>query len=326
MGIACPDTLKGADILITGGAGFLSSNVIEAVIDGCRVTVLDTFERDCIANLPPETRFHPNLTVINGSVTDASLVESLIPQATHVLHMAAIAGVSTVVRRPAHTFETNLFGTHTVLEAIRRKGHHVKRFIDFSTSEVYGPHVYRAKEDGQTTQGSLYHPRWYYAVSKLASEFLTHAYHTEYGLPTVGIRPFNIYGKYQLGEGCVRNYVEAALRGEPLTVHWDGAQIRSWCYVDDMTRAILAALTEPQAIGEHFNVGNPRATASTLGLAEMVLRLSGSESCIEFKDILYPDVEVRVPDTTALAYRLNVRAEVGLEDGLQRTIDWWRTL
>jgi UDP-glucose 4-epimerase len=308
-------------VFISGGAGFLAANVIERLIETHEVVVLDTLQRNSLKFAPWSS--HPNLTIVKGDVRDAALVERCARGADYVLHMAAIAGVSVVVNNPAMCLTVNIQGTQNVLEAAR-KVPNLRRLIDFSTSEVYGPNVYRAQEDGATTQGSVYQPRWYYAVSKLASEFLCHAYHSEYGMPTVGIRPFNVYGPYQTGEGCVRNFIHAALQNEPLYVHGDGDQIRSWCYVDDMTRSILKAMTEEGAIGRHINIGNPRATTSTLELAHTVLRLSGSTSEIVFKKIAYPDVEVRVPDVSEMQQNLGVKAEVGLEEGLQRTIDWWR--
>jgi nucleoside-diphosphate-sugar epimerase len=201
----------------------------------------------------------------------------------------------------------------------------VRRFVDFSTSEVYGPNVFGASELGMTTQGSIYQPRWFYAVSKLASEYLTHAYHVEFGLPTTSIRPFNVFGPHQVGEGAVRNFVAAALAGRPLTVHGAGEQIRSWCYIDDMIGAILACLTSPKAIGHHFNIGNPRATTSTLELARTIIRISGSRSAVRFKRIKYPDVEVRVPSIAEAEHRLGFRPQVDLEDGLSRTVVWFKT-
>ena len=308
-------------VFITGGAGFLGTNLIARLVDEHEIVVLDTLQRNALKYAP--WYWHSHLTVVQGDVCDPEVVERCARGADVIFHMAAIAGVSVVVNNPATTLRTNLVGTMNVLEAAR-KNPALKRLIDFSTSEVYGPNVFRAREDGMTTVGSVYQPRWYYAVSKLASEFLCHAYHTEHGMPTVGIRPFNVYGPHQVGEGCVKNFVEAALKGEPLYVHGDGDQVRSWCYVDDMTRCLLKAMKEEGAIGRHINVGNPRATTSTLELAHTVLRLTGSESEVVFKKIGYPDVEVRVPDVSEMQQNLGVTAEVGLEEGLKRTIDWWR--
>jgi nucleoside-diphosphate-sugar epimerase len=345
--------LKNARILITGGGGFIATNFIGAVLDQNKVVVLDTLERNSIALAP--FRKHKNLTVIQGDVRDLNVVRKAVDGIDYVLHMAAVAGVQTVVNNPVRTFHVNLIGTHNVLSALMRRGK-VKRFVDFSTSEVYGPHVFRADEKGMTTQGPVYQPRWFYAVSKLASEFLTRACHLEFGMPTTCIRPFNVYGPYQLGEGAVRNFIFAALTGRPLVVHGEGDQIRSWCYVSDMVEAIIACLTREQAVGGHFNIGNPRATTSILELVpgylgpgpmgqapsseappELIealdeylilfvdlLRRNQSKSRIVFRKINHPDVEVRVPSIKEAERRLGFKPVVDLKEGLSKTINWYR--
>lgn len=313
--------LDGATLLITGGAGFIGTSVTARIVDTCRVVVLDTFERDSLVRSGLAS--HPNLTVIKGDVRDLDSVSEAAREADYVLHMAAIAGVGTVVSHPARTLQINLTGTHNVLDVLQRRGG-VRRFIDFSTSEVYGPQVFRATETGMTTQGSVYEPRWFYAVSKLASEFLTRGYHIEFGLPAACIRPFNVYGPGQLGEGAVRNFVLRALADEPLVVHGEGEQIRSWCFIDDMVDAALACLTVDAAVGRHFNIGNPRATTSTLELARAVVRLSGSQSEILMQEIAYPDVEVRVPSIKEAEQHLGFDPKIDMEEGLLRTIAWYR--
>jgi nucleoside-diphosphate-sugar epimerase len=314
--------LGGARVLITGGAGFIATNVIEQLLPVCQVVVLDNRKRNALSFAP--FRRDKRLRFLEGDVCDLRTARKAVDGADYVLHMAAIAGVGMVVRHPARTLHVNLLGTHAILSALRRRSP-VRRFIDFSTSEVYGPHVFRASEQGMTTQGSVYQPRWFYAVSKLASEYLTRAYHLEFGIPTVCMRPFNVYGPYQYGEGAVRNFIVAALAGRPLVVHGEGEQIRSWCYVSDMVAAILSAMAFPRAVGHHFNIGNPGATTSTLELARMVLRLSESRSPIRPRRIAYPDVEVRVPSIVEAEHRLRFRPQVSLEDGLQRTLAWFRT-
>lgn len=322
MEIACPSGLKGARLFITGGAGFLATNLIEVLVNDCEIVALDNLRRNSSAYAP--WRGHRHFDLVCGDVLDEEAVRICSLGADYILHMAAIAGVNVVVNNPATTLKTNLIGTMNVLEVARKHCLGVRRVVDFSTSEVYGPHVYRAREDGLTSQGPVYEPRWNYAVSKLASEFLAHSYYTEYGVPTCAIRPFNVFGPYQLGEGAIRNFVAWALAGDPLVVHGNGDQVRSWCYVDDMTRAILAVLTRDEAVGHHFNVGNPRATTSTLELARMVIRLTGGESPVVSRAIAYRDVEVRVPSVAFAKERLGWEPQVDLEDGIQRTIDWWR--
>lgn len=322
MGLTGPVAeLHDARIAITGGSGFLATNLIARLIDHCSIITLDNGHRDALSYAPFAQ--HPHLTRVRGDVLDPDAVMTVVRDADIVLHMAAIAGVGTVVSEPTRTLKTNMFGTAIVLDAIREQHHPPMRFIDFSTSEVYGPHVYRASEKGMTTQGSVYEPRWNYAVSKLASEYLTSAYHREYGLPTVCIRPFNVYGGYQVGEGCIRNFIVQALKGLPLQVHGMGDQIRSWCHVDDFTDGLLMAMTREEAIGKHFNLGNPRATTSTFELARMVIRLTESPSTVDLHPIDYPDVEVRVPSIDRAMADLHFFPRVDLEEGLQRTIRWY---
>ncbi len=306
---------------MTGGAGFIGTSFIEQVIDDCEIVVFDTLDRNSLAMQGLDQ--HPNLTLIQGDTRDFAAIWKATDGVTHALHLAAIAGVGTVVSKPAETLTVNLIGTHNVLSALQRRGG-VQRVIDVSTSEVYGPNVFRADENGSTTQGSVYEPRWFYAVSKLASEFLTRAYHVEFEIPTTCIRPFNVYGPAQLGEGAIRNFVLNALASRPLIVHGGGDQIRSWCYISDMVEALRASLTTPEAIGRHFNIGNPRATTSTLELARMVIRLADSRSEILAQDISYPDVEVRVPSISEAERWLGFRPTVDLDEGLRNTLAWYR--
>ena len=160
----------------------------------------------------------------------------------------------------------NLIGTYNVLEAgLAAAG--LERLVEFSTSEVFGTYAFRVAETSVTTTGSVGEARWTYAVSKLAGEHMAHAYHDELGLPSVSVRPFNVYGPRQIGGGAIRAFIEAALGGRDLTIHGDGSQIRAWCYVDDLADAILLCLEHPAAVGESFNIGNPRSTVTIYDLA-----------------------------------------------------------
>ena len=176
-----------------------------------------------------------------------------------------------------------------------------KRFIDFSTSEVFGRYAYHVTEFDATTLGAVGEARWTYAVAKLATEHLAMNYRKQYGLPTCSIRPFNIYGPRQVGEGAVHHFIVRALRGEPLDRHNDGAQIRAWCYIDDIVDGILLALDRDEAVGHAFNIGNPRSTVTIYNLAREIIRLSSSGSRIEFVPWPHADVELRVPASTRRA-------------------------
>jgi nucleoside-diphosphate-sugar epimerase len=239
--------------------------------------------------------------------------------------LASIAGVDTVLKNPVLTMKVSMLGTLNVLDAALAEGAgKVKRVIDFSTSEVFGRYAYHDTEFDATTLGAVGEARWTYAVAKLATEHLAMNYHKQYDLPTCSIRPFNIYGPRQVGEGAVHHFITRALRGEPLTVHNDGAQIRAWCYVDDIIEAILACLSKDAAVGHAFNIGNPRSTVTIYNLARDIVRLSSSGSRIEFQKRDSPDVEIRVPSISKATELLGYQAKVDLEEGLLRTIHWYR--
>jgi nucleoside-diphosphate-sugar epimerase len=240
-----------------------------------------------------------------------------------IIHLAAIAGVDTVLRMPVSTMRVNILGTFNVLEAALEAGG-VQRLIDFSTSEVFGTYAYNVREGDVTSLGAVGEARWTYAVSKLATEHLAHNYHREYGLPTVSIRPFNIYGPGQVGEGAIHRFIVQALKGEPITIHNDGSQIRAWCYVDDIVDGILACLERPEAIGHAFNIGNPRSVVTIYNLAEQVINLSGSSSTIQFVEWNKADVELRIPNIEKARRLLGYEPRVNLEDGLKRTIEWYQ--
>jgi nucleoside-diphosphate-sugar epimerase len=140
----------------------------------------------------------------------------------------------------------------------------------------------------------------------------------------VTVRPFNVYGPGQIGGGAIRAFIEAALAGQDLTIHGDGSQIRAWCYVDDMVEALLACLERPEAVGQTFNVGNVRSTVTILDLAERIKRLTGCPGEIVFRPLHYSDVEVRIPNVNKARELLGFEAKVDLDEGLSRTIAWYR--
>jgi UDP-glucose 4-epimerase len=189
---------------------------------------------------------------------------------------------------------------------------------------VFGTYAFRVDENHMTTQGSVGEARWTYAVSKLAGEHMAHAYHDEFDLPAVSVRPFNVYGPGQIGGGAIRAFIEAALAGQDLVVHGDGSQIRAWCYVDDMIEGLLLALEHPNAVGESFNIGNARSAVTIYDLAQRIKRLTGSAGEIVFRPLHYTDVELRIPNVDKARELLGFEAQVELDEGLARTISWYR--
>lgn len=314
--------ITGKRIFITGGAGFIANTLIERLIKDNQIVVYDNFHRDTLTGSAMAR--HPNLQVVRGDVLDADLLTRSMAGADLVVHAAAIAGIDTVVKQPVTTMRVNMIGTANALEAARINNVR-DRFIDFSTSEVFGSMAFQATEAQETVSGSAGEARWTYAVSKLAGEHLAHAYHAEYGLPTVTLRPFNVYGPGQTGEGAMQIFIKKALRNETIHVAGDGSQIRAWCFVDDFVNCLMRCIEDPAAIGHSFNVGNARAVMTILGLAQTVCRVLNSRSEIVFAPPLSADIAIRIPSTSKSEEILGFRAAVDLEEGISRTADWFKT-
>jgi len=314
--------IEGKDILITGGAGFIGSTLTGLLLDRNRVTILDNFSRDSMATRP--FRDHGNLTVIKGDILDAEGLKKTCVGRQLVIHCAAIAGIDTVIKSPIATMRTNMIGSANLLEACSGLPG-LERAIFFSTSEVFGQNAFRSEETHSTITGAVGEARWTYAISKLAEEHLAHAYGKERGMPVVTVRPFNVYGPGQVGEGAIKIFIQKALRDETIEIHGDGSQIRAWCYIDDLVRGIGLALLTPGAVGETFNLGNSRAIVTIYGLANTIVRVLNSKSRIVFTNKDYADVELRIPSITKAKKILGFEAEVDLEDGILKTAEYYRT-
>jgi UDP-glucose 4-epimerase len=310
-------------IFITGGAGFIGSTLISKLIERNRIVAYDNLSRNTLKDLP-ELLHHPNLSLIEGDVLDQLRLTEAMKGADIVVHAAGIAGIDTVIKNPVKTMCVNMIGTANVLEAAR-VNHVADRVIDFSTSEVFGSMAFRSAESDVTVSGSAGEARWTYAVSKLAGEHLAHAYYAQYGLPVVTVRPFNVYGPGQTGEGAIQIFIKRALMNETIHIDGDGAQIRAWCYVDDMIDCLMRCIEDPAAIGQSFNIGNARAVITILGLAETVLRVTRSESKIVFDPPLSADIAIRIPSVEKTQQILGFKAKVDLEDGILRTAAFFRT-
>ena len=315
-------SLSGKRIVITGGAGFIGTTLARQLVDENEIVALDNLHRDTLGGT--NLADHPNFRFVEGDVLDAPFLTEITKGATHLVHAAAIAGVDTVIESPVRTMRVNLIGTYNALEAALATRDTVERVIEFSTSEVFGTYAYKVDEEHVTTQGSVGEARWTYAVSKLAGEHMARAYYDELGLPTVAVRPFNVYGPGQIGGGAIRAFIETALEGRDLVIHGDGSQIRAWCYVDDMVEALLLALEHPDAVGESFNIGNARSAVTIYDLAQRIKRLTECPGELVFRPLHYTDVELRIPNVDKARQLLGFEAKVELDDGLARTIAWYR--
>lgn len=312
--------IKDRNIFISGGSGFIASHIIEHIVEANRITVFDNNRRNALKN----TSFldHPNVSYVQGDVRDLDSIRSALGDCDTVIHCAAIAGIDSVGLSGVDTMEVNLIGTYNMLQAVRDR--ELRNFIDFSTSEVYGPHIYKGTEQYLTSQGPVNQVRWTYAVSKLAAEHMSHAFHSRDGIPVTSVRPFNVYGPRQVGEGAIQKFILSAVTNKDITINGDGAQIRAWCYVDDFIDVIYRCLLNEKAIGESFNIGTPQAAISIAELARLVVALAGSTSKVTHRPALDADVQVRVPSIEKAQTMLGYEPRVNLGEGIERTIAWYR--
>ena len=315
--------------MVTGGAGYIGSHLVDALIAADNhVTVLDNLSTGKVANIQ-HLLGHPRFRFVCDTLLNEPLVDRLVAEAEVVYHLAAMVGVKYVVEDPLQCIVTNVRGTEVVLECAYR---YWRRVVVASSSEVYGKsEKVPLSEDDDSLLGPTAVGRWSYALAKALDEHLAFAYHRQ-GLPVSVVRYFNSYGPRLDPRGygsVVARFVSQALSGQPITVYDDGQQTRCLTYVDDTVRGTLLAASLPQSEGRAFNIGNGRET-SVLELAQMVRETTGAQ--VEITHIPYdqaygPQFEEtrrRVPDTTRSRDLLGFEAKVSLEDGLRRTVDWFR--
>jgi UDP-glucose 4-epimerase len=311
---------------ITGGAGFIGSHLAEALLDqGHQVTVLDDLSTCSIENIQ-HLKERPGFKYVIDTVTNEPVLAELIDGADVVFHLAAAVGVKLIVEAPVHTIETNVHGTEVVLKHANKKK---KLVVIASTSEVYGKSTdVPFREDADLVMGPTPKHRWAYACSKAIDEFLALAYWKERKLPVIIVRFFNTVGPRQTGRYgmVIPNFVRQGLAGQPITVHGDGTQTRSFGYVGDVVDALLRLVSEPRAVGEVFNVGNNQEI-SILELAEKVRALTGGRSEIvtvpydQAYEAGFEDMPRRVPDLTKIAHLVGYEPKVGLDEILVRVVD-----
>lgn len=321
-------------ILAFGGAGFIGSRICEYYSRdrfNNLVYAFDNLDRDALKHFDFKDR--ENFDLICGDIRDYQCVEDKIDdiQPDIVYNFAAVAGVENVLAHPLKTMEVNFIGTRNILESLKyMSGNKVPseldRFIFFSTSEVFGQYAYKPSEHQSTPLLPVGDGRWIYSVSKLASECFIDAFARENGLSYVIIRPFNIYGPGQVGEGAVHTFITRSLKNLPLEIRGDGDQIRSWCYIDDMVDAVAMCTSNPYAIGHTFNVGNPRGTITVSMLAHLIRDLCGSTSEVIYVPMDYEDVELRIPSIDKAKRLLGYIPKVDIISGIKKTIEWYRSI
>ena len=318
-------------VLITGGAGFVGSHLSEVLLErGDEVFILDDLSTGSIENvvhLKPNPRFHYTI----DTVSNEPVLAELIDRCDIVVHLAAAVGVKLIVEQPVHTIETNVHGTEVVLKHANKKK---KLVLIASTSEVYGKSAdVPFREDADLVLGPTSKHRWAYACSKMIDEFLALAYWKERKLPVIVVRLFNTVGPRQTGQYgmVIPNFVRQSLAGQPITVFGDGTQSRSFTYVGDVVKAMVALIDEPRAIGQVFNIGNGHEI--TIGdLAVKIKQMTGSSSEIvhvpyeKAYEAGFEDMPRRVPDITRIKSLVGYTPTVELEETLTRVIEHFRQL
>lgn len=318
-------------VLITGGAGFVGSHLAEALLArGDQVFILDNLSTgsiDNVVHLKSNPAFHYTI----DSVSNEPVLAELIDRADMVVHLAAAVGVKLIVEQPVHTIETNVHGTEVVLKHANKKK---KLVLVASTSEVYGKSTeVPFREDADLVLGPSRKHRWAYACSKLIDEFLALAYWKERKLPVIIVRLFNTVGPRQTGQYgmVIPNFVRQALAGQPITVFGDGTQSRSFTYVGDVVKAMLALIDEPRAVGQVFNIGNGHEI-TIRELAEKIKQMTGSSSEIVLVpyerayEAGFEDMPRRVPDIERIQTLVGYRPTVDLDETLTRVIEHFRQL
>jgi dTDP-glucose 4,6-dehydratase len=305
-------------ILITGGAGFLGSHLCDRFLaEGHQVMAMDNLITGTTRNIE-HLAGRENFLFIKHDVTNYIYVEGPLDA---ILHFASPASPIDYLELPIQTLKVGALGTHKALGlAMAKKA----CFLLASTSEVYGDPLQHPQREDYWGNVNPIGPRGVYDEAKRFAEALTMAYHRAHGVETRIARIFNTYGpRMRLDDGrVVPNFVGQALRGEPLTVYGDGSQTRSFCYVDDLIEGIYRLLLSDEA--EPVNLGNP-AEMTILDFAHLVNRLTGNKAGIVYEDYRIPDdPQVRQPDISKARRVLNWEPRVDLEEGLQKTIEWFR--
>ena len=309
-------------VLVTGGAGFIPSNLIRHLLDHTRHEVVSLDALTYAGNLEnlADVMSHPRLEFVHGDIRDGGLVREIVGGVDVIVNAAAESHVEKSIREGASEFvTTNVEGTQILLDAIRERP--VERFLLVSSSEVYG-----TAERAPMDERHPLEPRSPYAATKAGGDRLAFSYRVTYGLPIVIVRPFNNYGPRQHPEKVLPRFVTQALSGEPLTIHGDGHATRDWLHVDDTASAIEALIEAPleTVAGEVVNVATGR-DISVSEIAGLVLEAVGDPGgSVVHVDERPGQVDRHIGSTAKLAQLTGWRASIAFEDGLERTIDWYR--
>ena len=316
-------------ILITGGAGFIGSHLAERLLSQKQeVVIIDDFSTGRYENIAHLVDHH-RVKLIVDTIMNHAMMERLIQECNVVFHLAASVGVKRIVNQPVNTIETNVLGSHTVLNLAAKYN---RKVILFSTSEVYGKNEgVPYKESDDCVFGSTQKSRWSYGCTKALDEFLGLAYHKEQGLPIIIVRIFNMIGIRQTGRYgmVVPTFIRQALNELPLTVYGDGTQSRCFTFVSDMIEGLLELYQHPGAIGEIFNIGSMEEITIE-ALAKKIISKTASKSeivHIPYKEAYeegFEDMIKRRPDISKIQKLTGFQLKTDLDSALDTIIAYER--
>ncbi len=312
-------------VFLTGAAGFIGSNVLEYLFSkhlDYEFTVLDALTyAGNLKNFPDKIKNSPRFKFIYGDITNVEVVDSIISDTDIVIHFAAETHVTRSIYDNKKFFETDVLGTQAIANAVYHHKKRVERFIHISTCEVYGAGMTKTMDENH-----LLNPHSPYAAAKAGADRLVYSYYVTYGIPAIILRPFNIYGPRQHLEKAIPRFITSVILKEPLTVHGTGQPERDYMHVDDLSRAIDLLIHAPleKVKGEVFNVGSGQAI-SILKIAKLIAEyMKIPQSQIKFVKDRPGQVSTFACNFRKFAKLMNWKPEVNFEDGLKKTIEWYK--
>ncbi len=307
--------LKGKKILVTGGCGFIGSNIAQKLSAHNQVTIIDNLESGSLKNLE---EFREQVEFMEADIRQPETLKGLLEGVDIVFHHAAYIFVTTSVKQPEYDAQTNIIGTINLLNECRQAG--VKRIIFAASSAVYGPPEYQPIDENHPLN-----PDSPYAASKLACEYYLKLWYTLYGIETVCLRYFNVYGPRQDPNnpysGVIAIFTQRMLNGQPLIIYGDGQQTRDFIYIDDVVQANIVAAIHPKTPGQVINIGTGRAIS--LNNLSQVLKDYHPDLRVEYQKKRLGDVDHSLGHVGKAKKLFNFKASITIEDGLKKYINWF---
>lgn len=312
--------ISSAKILITGGCGFIGSHLVKMLVNSNKIVIFDSHTSLSTPIGKMGLLNHPNIKIVHGNLVCAEDLAILDVDFDYVIHAAGFLGINKVQEEPVKTMQINGIGTYNILECMLKQNK-LKRFVYFSTSEIYGTDSLNVAESSDAIIPTV-GIRWNYACSKLFGEYLVKSFTQQYSIPCVIVRPFNVYGPYRYSPYGIGTILRNAMNDEVINISGDGKQTRSWCHINDFVLGIYACLVNENIIGEAFNIGNNSTNISMSDLASLIVKITSSKSKIVIANNKIEDVRNRQADLSKSAHLLNYTPSISLYEGVIDVYKW----